>query len=123
MTGPTVSGPRCPLRVITGADKRPRLTEGCSAPWAWPSGCPPRASRRDHYRLRDDAWALLFTNQNAVISAMLAAAETGIAATGHGSPAGRRLIQMRDFHAFLLREIPALLDRWHHQSLPPSRGT
>jgi hypothetical protein len=54
---------------------------------------------------------------------MLAAAETGIAATGHGSPAGRRLIQMRDFHAFLLREIPALLDRWHHQSLPPSRGT
>ena len=27
---------------------------------------PAPASRRDHYRLRDDAWALLFTNQNAV---------------------------------------------------------
>ena len=63
---------------------------------------PAPASRRDHYRLRDDAWALLFTNQNAVISAMLAAAETGIAATGHGSPAGRRLTRMRDFYAFLL---------------------
>src|SRR6476620_11556166 len=84
---------------------------------------PAPASRRDHYRLRDDAWALLFTNQNAVLSAMLAAAEAGIPATGHGSPAGRRLIEMRDFYAFLLREIPALLDRWHHQSLPPARGT
>ena len=84
---------------------------------------PAPASRRDHYRLRDDAWALLFTNQNAVISAMLAAAETGIAAAGHSSPAGRRLTRMRDFYAFLLREIPALLDRWHHQSLPTSPGT
>ena len=83
---------------------------------------PVPASRRDHYRLRDDAWALLFTNQNAVISAMLAAAEAGIAATGHDSLAGRRLTQMRDFYAFLLSEIPALLNRWHHQSLPPSRG-
>lgn len=83
---------------------------------------PAPASRRDHYRLRDDAWALLFTNQNAVISAMLAAAEAGIAATGHDSLAGRRLTQMRDFYAFLLSEIPALLNRWHQQSLPPSRG-
>jgi DNA-binding MarR family transcriptional regulator len=81
---------------------------------------PAPASRRDHYRLRDDAWALLFTNQNAVISAMLAAAEAGIAATGHDSLAGRRLTQMRDFYAFLRSEIPALLNRWHHQSLPPS---
>ena len=83
---------------------------------------PAPASRRDHYRLRDDAWALLFTNQNAVISAMLAAAEAGVAATGPDSLAGRRLTAMRDFYAFLLSEIPALLNRWHHQSLPPSRG-
>ena len=82
---------------------------------------PAPASRRDHYRRRDDAWALLFTNQNAVISAMLAAAEAGIAATGHDSLAGRRLTQMRDFYAFLLSEIPALLTRWHHQSRPPAR--
>jgi MarR family len=82
---------------------------------------PAPTSRRDH-RLRDDAWALLFTNQNAVISAMLAAAEGGIAATGHDSLAGRRLTQMRDFYAFLLSEIPALLNRWHQQPLPPSRG-
>jgi DNA-binding MarR family transcriptional regulator len=82
---------------------------------------PAPASRRDHYRLRDDAWALLYTNQNAVISAMQAAAEAGIAAAGHDSLAGRRLTQMRDFYAFLLAEIPALLDRWHQQSAPRAR--
>ena len=74
------------------------------------------ASRRDHYRLRDDAWAVLYTNQNAVISAMQAAADSGIAATSNGSLARRRLTQMRDFYAFLLDEIPAVLDRWHHHS-------
>ncbi|WP_184442614.1 MarR family transcriptional regulator [Mycobacterium sp. AZCC_0083] len=78
---------------------------------------PVPASRRDHYRLRDNAWALLYTNQNAVLAPMLAAAEAGIATTGHDSAAGRRLTEMRDFYAFLLAEIPALLDRWHEQSL------
>jgi DNA-binding MarR family transcriptional regulator len=77
---------------------------------------PAPASRRDHYRLRDDAWAVLYTNQNEVISGMQAAAEAGIAATGQDSLAGQRLTQMRDFYAFLLSEIPALLDRWHQQS-------
>jgi hypothetical protein len=59
---------------------------------------------------------VLYTNQNAVISAMQAAAEDGIAATGSDSLAGRRLTEMRDFYAFLLDEIPALLDRWHNRS-------
>ncbi len=77
---------------------------------------PAPASRRDHYRLRDDAWAVLFTNQNVVMSAMQAAAEAGIAATGDDSLARQRLTQMNDFYAFLLSEIPALLDRWHQQA-------
>jgi hypothetical protein len=71
--------------------------------------------------LRDDAWALLYTNQNEVIAAMQAAAEAGIIATGRDSLAGRRLTQIRDFYAFLLSEIPALLDRWHQQSMPARR--
>lgn len=78
---------------------------------------PVPASRRDHYRLRGNAWALLYTNQNVVLAPMLAAAEAGIAATGHDSLARHRLTQMRDFCTFLLAEIPALLDRWHEQSL------
>lgn len=77
---------------------------------------PMPASRRDHYRLRDDAWAVLFTNQNVTIAAMQDAAEAGIAATGPEGLAHHRLTQMRDFYAFLLAEIPALLERWHQRS-------
>jgi DNA-binding MarR family transcriptional regulator len=77
---------------------------------------PAPTSRRDHYRLRDDAWAVLFTNQNVVISAMQAAAEAGIAATGARSLARQRLTRMRDFYAFMLDEIPALLERWQQRS-------
>ncbi len=77
---------------------------------------PAPASRRDHYRLRDDAWAVLYTNQNEVLAAMQKAAETGIEATGSKSLARHRLTQMRDFYDFLLGEIPGLLDRWRRQS-------
>ncbi len=76
---------------------------------------PMPTSRRDHYRLRDNAWAVLFTNQNAVLSAMQEAATAGIAQTDMGSLARTRLTQMRDFYAFLLGEIPSLLDRWREQ--------
>ena len=77
---------------------------------------PAPASRRDHYRLRDNAWAIQYTNQNEVTTAVLKAAEAGIAATDDGSLARQRLTQMHDFYNFLLEEIPALLDRWYHQS-------
>jgi len=76
---------------------------------------PAPGSRRDHYRLRDDAWAVLYTNQNEVIEAMTIAAEAGIAATQDDSLARRRLIEMRDFYSFLVEEIPTLLDRWHRR--------
>ncbi|WP_416366982.1 GbsR/MarR family transcriptional regulator [Mycolicibacterium gadium] len=73
---------------------------------------PAPGSRREHYRLRDDAWTVLYTNQNAVLAAMRRAAEAGLEATAANSLAGRRLAEMRDFYDFLLAEIPALLERW-----------
>lgn len=76
---------------------------------------PVPASRRDHYRLRDNAWAVLFTNQNAVLSAMQEAAAAGIAGTKKDSLARARLTQMRDFYAFLLGEIPTRLERWRQE--------
>ena len=59
---------------------------------------------------------MLYTNQNEVIGAMQAAAEAGIGATKSGSAARHRLTEMRDFYAFLLDEIPDLLDHWRQQS-------
>lgn len=73
-------------------------------------------SRRDHFRLRDNAWAILFTSQNETLAAMQAAADTGMAALDSRSPAFHRLAQMRDFYRFLMSEIPALLDRWQQES-------
>lgn len=80
---------------------------------------PAPGSRRDHYRLRDDAWAVLYTNQNEVIAAMQNAADAGIAGTGPDSRARHRLTQMRDFYNFLLEEIPVLLERWQERSDAP----
>ena len=39
---------------------------------------PAPASRRDHFRLRPDAWATLYTGQNQTIAAFLQAAEGGM---------------------------------------------
>jgi DNA-binding transcriptional regulator GbsR (MarR family) len=76
---------------------------------------PAPGSRRDHYRLRDDAWAVLYTNQNEVLAAMQKAAEAGVAATASKSLARQRLNQMREFYDFILAEMPSLLDRWNRR--------
>lgn len=73
---------------------------------------PAPGSRRDHYRLRDDAWAVLYTTQNDILAAIQSAADTGIRATAPDSAARRRLTEMRDFYAFMLAELPAVIDRW-----------
>jgi site-specific recombinase XerD len=75
--------------------------------------------------MRDDAWPTLFSTQNQVIRVMQEAADDGIAASGPNSVASRRLEDMRDFYAFMLRELPALVDRWQqHDSgrIPTSAG-
>lgn len=73
---------------------------------------PVPGSRRGHFRLRDDAWAVLFTNQNETLAAMRHAAAAGLAVAERGSPARQRLADMRDFYEFLIAEIPDLLARW-----------
>lgn len=74
---------------------------------------PVPGSRRDHYRMRDNAWAILMTRQNAMLDLMQDVATEGLAATEPGSAAAHRLGQMRDFYAYMLTELPALVDRWH----------
>ncbi|MEO3788230.1 MarR family transcriptional regulator [Actinocorallia sp. B10E7] len=74
---------------------------------------PVPGSRREHYRLREGAWATLMSAKNGMLLAMLEAAEQGIETVEPGSRPAHRLTEMRDFYTFMLREIPALLDRWH----------
>lgn len=76
---------------------------------------PAPGSRRDHYRLRDNAWTVLYTSQNEVLAAIQKAAADGISATPGGSLAHKRLSEMHDFYDFLLGEIPALIERWRQR--------
>jgi hypothetical protein len=76
---------------------------------------PVPGSRRAHYRMRDDAWATLMTSQNAVMGMMQDIAEAGIASIPADSPAAARLRAMRDFYAYLLAELPALIARWQER--------
>ncbi len=79
---------------------------------------PAPSSRRDHYRMRPDAWATLMTSKNATIGLMQEIADSGLAAVPVDSPAAERLRRMRDFHAYMLAELPALVDRWHQAQRP-----
>src|ERR1044072_5453159 len=72
---------------------------------------PAPGSRRDHYRFPEGAWARLMSQQNQLLATMAEVAEQGLAAAGDpATPAGRRLAEMGDFYAFMLRELPPLID-------------
>ncbi|MFG2090295.1 MULTISPECIES: GbsR/MarR family transcriptional regulator [unclassified Spirillospora] len=73
---------------------------------------PAPGSRREHYRVREGAWATLMSAQNGLVQAMFESADRGIEAAGPDSPAARRLDEMRDFYGFMFREMPALIERW-----------
>lgn len=73
---------------------------------------PAAGSRRAHYRFPEDGWVRLMSAQNEAMQAMLDAAEDGIRAAGRDSIAGRRLVDMRDFYAHVMRELPRIIDRW-----------
>ena len=83
---------------------------------------PAPGSRREHYRLREGAWAVLMTTQNTVVQAMFEAADEGIAAAGRDTLAARRLAEMRDFYSFMFRELPTLVDRWQAERTRRDQG-
>lgn len=76
---------------------------------------PVPGSRREHHRVRDDAWATLMSSQNAMITLMRDVGDAGLAVVPPDGPAARRLGGMRDFYAFLLAELPALIERWQRE--------
>jgi hypothetical protein len=43
------------------------------------------------------------------------AADAGLAVAEAQGPARQRLTEMRDFYAFLMAEIPAVLERWQQR--------
>jgi DNA-binding transcriptional regulator GbsR (MarR family) len=70
--------------------------------------------RRDTcYRIRSGSWSELMRNNLTNLTAMRKLAERGLDLIAGRAPESRqRLQELRDFHAFLEREIPSLLDRY-----------
>jgi DNA-binding transcriptional regulator GbsR (MarR family) len=70
--------------------------------------------RRDtYYRIRSGSWSELMRNRLTNLTAMRKLAERGLELIADRTPESRQRLQgLRDFHAFLEREIPFLLDRY-----------
>ena len=71
--------------------------------------------RRDHYRVHDDVWPEMYTQQAALLRRWIETADGGAALLGADSRAGRRLAATRDFFSFMHEELPELLRRWQER--------
>lgn len=74
---------------------------------------PVPGSRRDLYRIADDAWYISSTVKGGVYKVIGdQAAGLAEALGGKDSPAGTRLAEMAEFYAFVQSELDGLLERW-----------
>ncbi|MDQ0377836.1 DNA-binding transcriptional regulator GbsR (MarR family) [Amycolatopsis thermophila] len=72
-------------------------------------------ARRDHYRVSDDMWFASLRKRDRLMEMWRDTAEEGVEAVGADTPAGKRLAEMRDFLAFIIKQLPTLLERWEQE--------
>jgi DNA-binding transcriptional regulator GbsR (MarR family) len=72
-----------------------------------------RGSRRDWYQVRDlDLWYEVMTRRDRLLVRWIEGLAEGIDALGPETPAGRRVIETREFMSFMSKELPEMLERW-----------
>lgn len=72
--------------------------------------------RDTYYRIRSGSWSELMKTNLVNVTALRKLAERGLDLIADRALESRqRLQELRDFHAFLEREIPALLDRYEQE--------
>ena len=70
-------------------------------------------SRRDRYRLPDEAWYAAAATKGTFYGVIISAVDDVLGALGGpDTPAYARVAEMRDFFDFLRGEMPGLLERW-----------
>jgi len=74
-------------------------------------------SRRDHFRISSDVWYEVIAKRDQVLLRWADAAREGIEVLGWDTPAGARMADSVAFFEFVMRELPALVERWQ-QSRP-----
>lgn len=74
-------------------------------------------SRRDHYRIPDDVWFHVVEQRSAELARWGQLLAEGAALLGPNRPAGRRLLETKEFFEFTRAELPRMIERWHeHQA-------
>jgi len=73
-------------------------------------------TRRDLFRVHDDGWGEMYTQQAALLRRWIEASDEGATSLGVDTPAGRRLADTRDFFAFMHAELPGLIKRWRDRA-------
>lgn len=70
-------------------------------------------TRRDIFRVRSDAWTNIFRNRQERTEEYVAFLEEAMAARmSTGSPSVERIADVRDYHAFVLSELPQTIARY-----------
>ena len=72
-------------------------------------------SRRDRYRVWDDAWYEAIVRRERLLMLWEESAREGVDALGADTRAGARMAETVAFFEFLQREMPALLQRWRDE--------
>jgi DNA-binding transcriptional regulator GbsR (MarR family) len=72
-------------------------------------------SRRDHYRVHDDAWYEAAVRREQLLARWEASVREGIDALSPDTPAGERLTETLVFYEFIHEEMSALLARWRER--------
>lgn len=80
---------------------------------------PVPGSRRDRYRVRDDAWYASSATKREAYKALADLADDGVRAVGGaGSPSGERVTEMREFFRFAHDEMVAIVEKWRRSRQP-----
>jgi biotin operon repressor len=83
---------------------------------------PVPGSRRDHYRMPDDAWYEAMVTEGEMLTKLSAMADDGTAALGgRSTPAGARVAEMAEYYRFVRAEMAGMQERWRVKKAPPPR--
>jgi DNA-binding transcriptional regulator GbsR (MarR family) len=71
--------------------------------------------RVDRYVVEDETWFHTTATQTAVLTTLVATLEEGLTAVPGDSATAARLDQARDFFAYLIEELPRLVEDWRER--------
>jgi predicted transcriptional regulator len=80
-------------------------------------------SRRDHYRVYDDAWYEALVRRDEVLIRMANRLREGIDALGPDTAAGHRIAESLAFVDFIQEELPGLFKRWQQRKASLADGS